>query len=67
MLKNENKNKESINFIIESVIKAGGIKYAETKMNLYRDEALEILYTFDASPVRSALEELVRFTTDRKY
>ncbi len=67
MLKNENKNKESINFIIESVIKAGGIKYAETKMNLYRDEALEILYSFDASPVRSALEELVRFTTDRKY
>ena len=67
MLKNENKNKASINFIIEAVIKAGGIKYAETKMNLYRDEALDILYTFDASPVRAALEELVRFTTDRKY
>lgn len=67
MLKNENKNKASIKFIIESVIEAGGIRYAETKMNLYRDEALDILYTFDASPVRSALEELVRFTTDRKY
>lgn len=67
MLKNENKNKASINFIIDAVIQAGGIQYAETKMNLYRDEALEILYTFDASPVRAALEELVRFTTDRKY
>ena len=67
MLKNENKNKESIKFIIDSVVKAGGIHYAETKMNLYRDEALDILYTFDASPVRSALEELVRYTTDRKY
>lgn len=67
MLKNENKNKESINFIIEKVIAAGGIRYAETKMNLYRDEALEILYSFDPSPVRNALEELVRFTTDRKY
>lgn len=66
-LKNENKNKESIKFIIESVIKTGGIRYAETKMNLYRDEALEILYTFEPSPVRSALEELVRYTTDRKY
>lgn len=67
MLKNENKNKESINFIIEKVIAAGGIRYAETKMNSYRDEALEILHSFDPSPVRNALEELVRFTTDRKY
>ncbi|MBS1733938.1 MAG: polyprenyl synthetase family protein [Bacteroidetes bacterium] len=66
-LKNENKNKESIRFIIDCVVKSGGIKYAETKMNLYRDEALQILHTFDDSPVRSALEELVRFTTDRKY
>lgn len=66
-LKNENKKKESIRFIIDCVVKSGGIKYAETKMNLYRDEALQILHTFDDSPVRSALEELVRFTTDRKY
>ena len=36
-LKNENKNKESIRFIIDCVVKSGGIKYAETKMNLYRD------------------------------
>ena len=67
MLKNENKNKESINFIIEKVIEAGGIRYAEAKMNSYRDEALEILHSFDPSPVRNALEDLVRFTTDRKY
>ncbi len=67
MLKNENKNKESINFIIDNVVAAGGIRYAETKMNSYRDEALEILHSFDPSPVRNALEELVRFTTDRKY
>ena len=67
MLKNENKNKESINFIIEKVIAAGGIRYAEAKMNSYRDEALEILHSFDPSPVRNALEDLVRFTTDRKY
>ena len=67
MLKNENKNKESINFIIEKVIEAGGIRYAEAKMNSFRDEALEILHSFDPSPVRDALEELVRFTTDRKY
>jgi octaprenyl-diphosphate synthase len=67
ILKNENKNKESVKFVINSVIQCGGIRYAENKMNAYRDEALEILYQFNDSPVRKALEELVRFTTDRKY
>jgi octaprenyl-diphosphate synthase len=67
ILKNENKKKESVKFVIDAVIKAGGIRYAETKMNAYRDDALKILYTFDESPVRNALEELVRYTTDRKY
>lgn len=67
ILKNENKNKESVKFVINSVIQNGGIKYAESKMNAYRDEALEILYQFDESPVRKGLEELVRYTTDRKY
>jgi len=67
ILKNENKNKESVKFVINTVVQSGGIRYAEEKMNAYRDEALEILYQFDESPVRKALEELVRFTTDRKY
>ena len=33
----------------------------------YRDEALSILNTFHETPVRKELEELVRYTTDRKY
>ena len=36
-------------------------------MTIYRDEALSILHEFNEGPVRSALEELVRYTTDRKY
>ncbi len=67
ILKNENKNKESVKFVINSVNECGGIAYAEKKMIAYRDEALEILNQFDESPVRNALESLVRFTTDRKY
>jgi octaprenyl-diphosphate synthase len=67
ILKNENKNPDSIRFVISTVEQTGGIEYARRKMNLYRDEALEILYQFEDSPVRKALEELVRYTTDRKY
>jgi len=67
IVKNENNNKEKVKWLIEKVAAAGGIQYAKEKMNQYRDEALIILYEFPESPVRKALEDLVRFTTDRKY
>ena len=67
IIKNENKNPKKVQFVINTVTDVGGIKYAFAKMNTYRDEALEILYSFPDSPVRKALEGLVRFTTDRKY
>lgn len=53
--------------MIDTVVEMGGITYATDKMNSYRDEALSILHEFDDSQVRQALEELVRYTTDRKY
>ena len=67
IVKNENTNPQKVKFVIDAVTEAGGIKYASDKMNSYRDEALEILNSFPENPVRGALEELVRFTTDRKY
>jgi octaprenyl-diphosphate synthase len=67
ILKNKNKNKEKIKFVLDCVFKSGGIEYAASQMNIYRDKALEILNQFDDSPVRKSLEDLVRFTTDRKY
>ena len=67
IIKNENKDPQKVKFVIDAVIEAGGIKYASDKMNTYRDEALEILNSFPESPVRKSMEELVRFTTDRKY
>ena len=67
IIKNENKNPQKVKFVIDAVVNAGGIKYASEKMNLYRDEALDILNSFPENPVRKSLEELVRFTTDRKY
>jgi octaprenyl-diphosphate synthase len=67
ILKNKNKDKEKVEFVLKTVVKEGGIKYAEAKMFSYRDEALEILNSFPATRERKALEELVRYTTDRKY
>jgi octaprenyl-diphosphate synthase len=67
IIKNQNRNPEKIRYVIGQVVAAGGIRYATEKMYQYRDEALAILSAFEDNEVRKALEELVRFTTDRKY
>lgn len=67
IVKNENTQKDKVQFVIDSVQQYGGIRYATEKMMAFRDEALHILYQFPDSDVRKALEELVRYTTDRKY
>ncbi len=66
IIKNQNRIKSKIEFIIKTVKLAGGIKYAEDKMYECRDKALSIIYEFPDSPVRQTLESLVRYTTDRK-
>ncbi|MBV9961027.1 MAG: polyprenyl synthetase family protein [Parafilimonas sp.] len=67
IVKNENRNKEKVKFVIDAVRKTGGINYATNKMLSFRDEALQILHEFEASETRDALEDLVRYTTDRNY
>jgi octaprenyl-diphosphate synthase len=67
IIKNKNKDAEKVKQVIDEVKAAGGIEYANEKMNSYRDEALQMLDSFDNNEIKKALEELVRFTTDRKH
>jgi len=67
IIKNHNKDAGKVQEVIDTVKRAGGIEYTEQKMFAYRDEALSILQEFDNPEVQQGLEELVRFTTDRKY
>lgn len=67
IVKNYNKDKTKVQFVINEVRSSGGIDYATKKMITFRDEALSILHEFAQSNVRDALEELVRFTTDRSF
>jgi octaprenyl-diphosphate synthase len=67
IVKNNNNDKAKVKFVIDHVVEYGGIEYATQKMIEYRDQALQILYSFPVSPTRDALEELVRYTTDRKF
>lgn len=67
IIKNQNRDPQKIKIILNAVEEAGGIRYAIEKMNEYRDMALSTLYEFPKSDIRNGLEELVRYTTDRKY
>jgi octaprenyl-diphosphate synthase len=67
IIKNHNKNPDKVNEVINVVRSSGGIEYAQQKMHTYRDEALEILSSFKSDEIKNALEELVRYTTDRKH
>ncbi len=67
IIKNQNKDLSKIKYVLTQVIETGGIKYAAKKMAEYRDEALQILSEFPESDIRKGLEELVMYTTDRKY
>lgn len=65
ILKNQNRDKKKIEFVIQKVQEQGGISYANEKMNYHRNEALQLLDRFPESEVKSALTQLVNFTTDR--
>ncbi len=67
IIKNQNKKKEKVEFVIEKVKESGGIDYAVEKMNDYKQEALQILNSFPDSESKKALADLVSFVTDRKY
>jgi octaprenyl-diphosphate synthase len=67
IVKNQNKDKAKVNEVIEIVKKSGGIEYAHGKMMQYQREAMEILHQFPESPSRSAMEDLVKYVTERRY
>ena len=67
ILKNQNRIKERVNYVLEMVRENGGIQYSINKMNEYREKAINLLREFPDSDTRLALEELVNYTTDRKH
>jgi octaprenyl-diphosphate synthase len=67
IVKNENQNKEKIKFVINKVVEYGGIKYAQQKMNEFKQKSMDLLHEFPDNAYRKGLENLVNFVTDRKY
>lgn len=65
LVKNHSDNKEKVAEVIEFVRSSGGMEYATGKMLEYQKQAFEILSQFPENTYRTALEQLVRFTTER--
>lgn len=66
IVRNKKKTRAHISEIINFISEYGGLKYAEIKMNQYRDKALAILDSYPDSDAKDSLKELVLYTTERK-
>ncbi|MCT4622345.1 MAG: polyprenyl synthetase family protein [Schleiferiaceae bacterium] len=65
-VKNHHDNPKRVAEVVEYVQKSGGLEYAEKRMLEYQSNALEILMTFEKSPVRDSMEALVQYVIERK-
>jgi octaprenyl-diphosphate synthase len=66
LVKNHNEEPSKVAEVISFVRNSGGLDYAASQMQQYQQEAFDILNTFPDHTSRKALEQLVRFTTERK-
>ncbi len=66
LVKNHKEDTRKIQEIIDFVNANEGVHYANQKMLAYQEKAFEVLYKFPESEARTGLEQLVRYTTERK-
>lgn len=65
-VKRYNRDKKRVKQVIEKVKAAGGLAYAEKKMEEFRQKALTLLLEFPQDPYRDALEQMVNYVISRK-
>lgn len=65
-VKRYNRDKKRVKQVIEKVKAAGGLVYAEEKMEEFRQKALTLLLEFQQDPYRDALEQMVNYVISRK-
>lgn len=66
ILRRKEKSRDDIKQVINFVGKYKGLEYASGVMNEYSDKAMSILSAYPDSDVKSALQQFITFTTERK-
>jgi octaprenyl-diphosphate synthase len=67
IVKNQNQDRAKVDYVLKAVEAHGGIDYTIQKMEAYKKEAMDLLYTFPKTEIRDGFEQMVNFVTDRKY
>jgi octaprenyl-diphosphate synthase len=65
IVRNESEKPKKVNEVIAFVKKSGGIEYANSVMEQYHQEALQLLNIFPESDYKKSLIQLVQFTIER--
>jgi octaprenyl-diphosphate synthase len=65
IIRNESEKPAKVKEVIAYVKQSGGIEYAIEKMNIYHQEALDLMKDLPESPYKTSLLQLVQFTIDR--
>jgi octaprenyl-diphosphate synthase len=66
LVKNHSSKPQKVKEVIDFVMKSGGLQYAKSRMEEYRDKALAVLLTLPKNDARDALELLVKYSIERK-
>ena len=66
LVKNHNEESDKVSEVIDFVRNSGGLAYAQSRMEAYQQEAFSILNDLPEHNSRNSLQQLVRFTTERK-
>jgi octaprenyl-diphosphate synthase len=56
---------EKVRWVIDSVRSNGGMDYAKVKMNDYKTEAENILFSFPDGDARRSIYDMIQFTINR--
>jgi len=65
-IKNQSHKTKKVHEVIDFVKASGGIEYAQEVMEKFYNEALDILKSFNGSPFKNSLNNLVQFTIMRE-
>ncbi|MDP2888306.1 MAG: polyprenyl synthetase family protein [Bacteroidota bacterium] len=66
LIKCKNKNQAKVKELVDLVVSRGGLEYAADQMNEFREKAISGIMEFPESDARTALIELVNYSTTRK-
>lgn len=66
LIKKKNKNQAKVKELVDLVVSRGGLEYASKVMNEFREKAIAGIMQFPESESRTALIELVNYTTTRQ-